>query len=89
MPNKIIIVIVVLIVLTYFLFVTLPIVAVFLRIEPSQVNTQLRNAGIIEAIKLSLITSGAATLIAFVLVDTLRLFHGDEEFSLEKQCLTL
>lgn len=66
--NKIIIVVVGLIVVTYFLFVTLPILAVFLKIEPSQVSTQLRNAGIIEAIKLSLITSGAATLIAFVLV---------------------
>ena len=38
-----------------------------MKIEPSQVSTQIRNAGIIEAIKLSLITSGAATLIAFVL----------------------
>jgi molybdate transport system permease protein len=65
--NKIIIVIVGLIVLTYVLFVTLPILAVFLRIEPSQVSAQLRNAGIMEAIKLSLITSGAATLIAFLL----------------------
>ena len=41
--------------------------AVFLKIEPSQVNAQLHNAGIIEAIKLSLFTSGVATLIAFVL----------------------
>ncbi|MGA2681150.1 MAG: ABC transporter permease [Candidatus Bathyarchaeia archaeon] len=67
LSNKIIILIMGLIVLTYLLFVTLPILAVFLKIEPSQVSAQLRNAGIIEAIKLSLITSASATLIAFVL----------------------
>jgi molybdate transport system permease protein len=67
LSEKIIIIIVGLIVLTYFLFVAIPILAVFLKIEPNQVSAQLRNAGIIEAIKLSLITSGAATLIAFVL----------------------
>lgn len=67
LSDKVLIVIVGLIVLTYFLFVTLPILAVFLKIEPSQISAQLRNAGIIEAIKLSLITSSAATLIAFVL----------------------
>jgi molybdate transport system permease protein len=67
LSDKILIVIVGLIVLTYFLFVTLPILAIFLKIEPSQISAQLRNAGIIEAIKLSLITSSAATLIAFVL----------------------
>ena len=65
--DKIIIIIIGLIVLTYFLFVSVPILAVFLKIEPSQVSAQIRNAGIIEAIKLSLITSGIATVIAFVL----------------------
>jgi molybdate transport system permease protein len=65
--EKIVIVFVGLIVLTYFLLVTIPILAVFLKIEPNQINSQLHNAGIIEAIKLSLITSVAATLIAFVL----------------------
>lgn len=67
-PDKVIISIVALIVVTYFLFITIPLLAVFLKIEPDQVSNQIRNAGIIEAIKLSLLTSGAATLIAFVLV---------------------
>ena len=67
LTDKIIILVVALIILTYFLFVTIPLLAVFLKIEPSQVNAQLRNAGIIEAIKLSLITSSIATVIAFVL----------------------
>ena len=65
--DKIIILIVALIVLIYFLFIIVPIIAVFLKMEPSQVSTQLQNAGIIEAIKLSLITSVTATVIAFVL----------------------
>jgi len=53
--------------LTYFLFVTIPIIGIFLKIEPSQVNAQLHNAAIINAIELSLFTSGTATLIAIVL----------------------
>jgi len=65
--DKIIIIIIGLIVLTYFLFITLPILSVFLKIEPSQVSAQIRNSGIIEAIKLSLFTSAIATVIAFVL----------------------
>jgi molybdate transport system permease protein len=67
LTDKIVILIVALIVLGYFLFVTIPLLAVFLRIEPSQLGAQLRSAGIIEAIKLSLYTSATATLIAFVL----------------------
>ena len=67
LPEKIILAIVALIVLTYILFISVPILAVFLKIEPSQINNQLRDAGIIEAIKLSLITAGIATVLAFVL----------------------
>jgi molybdate transport system permease protein len=67
LPDKIIIAILILIVITYFLFVILPIVAVFLRIEPNQVNAQLQNPGIIEAIKLSLYTSAISAVIALVL----------------------
>ncbi len=82
LSNKITIVILGLIVAVYFLFIALPIVAVFLRIEPSQINSQLQNSQIIEAIQLSLFTSAIATLIAFILgVPTAyfmatRKFHG-------------
>lgn len=65
--EKIIIAVVILIVVAYFLFVTVPLLSVFLKVEPSQISNQLRNAGITEAITLSLITSVSATLIAFVL----------------------
>lgn len=39
---------------------------IFLQIEPGQVSAQLHNPQIINAIQLSLFTSGTATLIAFV-----------------------
>jgi len=80
LSDKIIIAILILIVLTYFLFVVLPIMAVFLRIEPSQVNAQLHNAAIIEAIKLSLFTAGTATLIALVLAVPTAYFMATRNF---------
>lgn len=78
--NKIVILILALIVLTYLLFITLPILAVFLRINPSQVNGQLHNAQIIEAIKLSLYTSGIATLIALCLTVPTAYFMATRKF---------
>jgi molybdate transport system permease protein len=80
LPEKIILVIVALIVLTYVLFVSVPILAVFLKIEPSQINNQLRSAGIIEAVKLSLITAGTATAIAFVLAVPTAYFMATRNF---------
>lgn len=80
LSNKIVIVILGLIVLTYFLFVALPIAAVFLRINPSQISTQLQNAVIIESIKLSLYTSAVATLIAFVLAVPTAYFMATRKF---------
>jgi molybdate transport system permease protein len=78
--SKIIIVILGLIVLTYFLFIALPIAAIFLRINPSQVNAQLQNSQIIGAIKLSLFTSAIATLIAFVLAVPTAYFMATRKF---------
>ena len=80
LSNKIIIVILGLIVLTYFLFIALPILAVFLRINPSQVSAQLQNPQIIDAIKLSLYTSAIATLIAFVLAVPTAYFMATRKF---------
>ena len=80
MSNKIVIVILAIIVLTYLLFVLLPIVAVFLRIQPSQVNAQLHNTVILEAIKLSLFTSAVATLIALVLAVPTAYFLATRNF---------
>jgi molybdate transport system permease protein len=80
LSNKIIIVILGLIVLTYFLFVALPIVAIFLRIDPSQVNIQLHNPQIINTIQLSLYTSAVATLIAFALAVPTAYFMATRKF---------
>jgi molybdate transport system permease protein len=82
LPEKILIALIVLIAVTYVLFISVPVLAVFLKIDPSQIGNQLSNEGIIEAIQLSLITAGIATVIGFVLaVPTAyfmvtRSFHG-------------
>jgi molybdate transport system permease protein len=80
LANKIVIVFLVLIVLTYFLFIALPIVSVFLRINLSQVSEQLQNPVVIEAIKLSLYTSGIATLITFILTVPTAYFLATRKF---------
>jgi molybdate transport system permease protein len=78
--NKIVLVILAIIVLTYFLFVALPLVAVFLRINISQVNGQLQNPVIVQAIELSLYTSAVATLVAFVLTVPTAYFLATRKF---------
>ncbi len=80
LSNKIVLVILALIVLTYFLFIALPIAAVFLRIDPNQVNDQLHKSQIINAINLSLYTSAIATLIAFVLAVPTAYFMATRKF---------
>jgi len=66
--------------LTYLLFIIVPILAVFLRINPSQVNAQLQNGQIIDAIKLSLYTSVIATLISVVLTVPTAYFLATRKF---------
>jgi molybdate transport system permease protein len=78
--NKIVLVVLALMVLTYFLFVALPLAAVFLRINPGQVNSQLQNPVIVQAIELSLYTSAVATLIAFVLTVPTAYFLATRKF---------
>jgi len=80
LSDKFILVILGLIVLTYFLFVAIPIVGIFLKIEPNQVSAQLRNSAVINAIELSLFTSGSATLIAFVLAVPTGYFMATRDF---------
>jgi molybdate transport system permease protein len=53
--------------LVYLLFIVLPILAVFLKIDTSLVSGQLQNQAIIDAIQISLYTSGIATLISLIL----------------------
>ncbi|MDR1991987.1 MAG: ABC transporter permease [Nitrososphaerota archaeon] len=56
-----------LIVGAYFIFITLPIASIFLKIDPTQISTQMQNWQVISAIQLSLYTSAVATLLAFIL----------------------
>jgi molybdate transport system permease protein len=78
--NKIVLFILALIVLTYLLFIALPIAAVFLRIQPDQISTQLQTAQIIDAIKLSLFTSAIATALAFILAVPTGYFMATRKF---------
>lgn len=80
LSNKITLAVLGFIVLTYFLFVAIPIVGIFLKIEPSQVNAQLHNSAIIDAIQLSLFTSATATLIALVLAVPTAYFMATRNF---------
>ncbi len=80
LPNKIVLVILGIIVVTYFLLIILPILSVFLKISPSQISEQLQNPQIIEAINLSLYTSAIATVIAFILAVPTAYFMATRKF---------
>jgi molybdate transport system permease protein len=65
--DKTTIVLLMLIVGPYISFLVLPIVAVFLKFDLTQISTQLQNPGIKQAIELSLYTSLIATLCSIIL----------------------
>jgi len=68
------------IVSTYFIFIALPIASVFTQLNPNQISTQLQNGQIISAIQLSLYTSATATLIAFMLAVPTAYFMATRKF---------
>ena len=78
--DKSAIVILGLIVFIYFIFIALPIVSIFLNLDPTQMGTQLQNWQIINAIQLSLYTSAIAVLIAFVLAVPSAYFMATRNF---------
>ncbi len=65
--NKLAVALLAATVIVYLVFIALPILAVFLEIDGNQVGAQLQNSAIIEAIQLSLYTSGIATIISLLL----------------------
>jgi molybdate transport system permease protein len=69
-----------LIVIIYFIFTALPISSVFLRLNPTQISTQLQDWQVITAIQLSLYTSAIATLIALVLAVPSAYFMATRRF---------
>jgi molybdate transport system permease protein len=64
--NKLVLAVLAIIVTLFLLFIVLPTLSVFLRIDPSQVPAQLQNPIILDAISLGLITSTVAAIGAFV-----------------------
>lgn len=82
LPEKILLALIVIIVVTYVLFISVPILAVFLNIDANQLGSQLSDEGVIEAIQLSLLTAGIATVTSFILaiptayLMVTRSFHG-------------
>jgi|WetSurMetagenome_2_1015567.scaffolds.fasta_scaffold166255_2 molybdate transport system permease protein len=78
--NKIVIGILALIVLTYFLFIILPLIGIFLQVDLSNMGNQLQSDQIIEPIRLSLYTSAVATIIAFVLTVPTAYFLATRKF---------
>jgi molybdate transport system permease protein len=69
-----------LIVIIYISFLVLPIVAVFLKLDLTQISTQLQNPGILQAIELSLYTSLIATLCSIILAVPTGYFLATRKF---------
>ena len=69
-----------LIVITYIVFITLPILALYLRIDLAQISSQLQKPVIIDAIQLSLYTAAVATAVSFILAVPTGYFMATRKF---------
>jgi molybdate transport system permease protein len=78
--DKSSIVILALIVITYIVFITLPILALYLRIDLAQISSQLQKPVIIDAIQLSLYTAAVATAVSFILAVPTGYFMATRKF---------
>ncbi|WP_343380025.1 ABC transporter permease [Candidatus Bathycorpusculum sp.] len=78
--DKSSIVILGLIVVTYFIFITLPLASIFLKIDHTQIGDQLQNWQVISAIQLSLYTSAIAALLTFILAVPSAYFMATRKF---------
>lgn len=67
-------------ILVFVLFISLPILAVFLRLDPTQALLQLQNPQILSAIGLGLLTSVVATAASFVLAVPTAYFLATRKF---------
>jgi molybdate transport system permease protein len=68
------------IVVVYIIFLTLPIISVFLKLDLTQISSQLQTPGIINAIELSLYTSLIATFFAIILAVPTGYFLATKKF---------
>jgi molybdate transport system permease protein len=68
------------IVITYIIFLTLPIASIFLKFDLTQISSQLQTMEIINAIKLSLYTSLIATVLSIILAVPTGYFLATRKF---------
>ncbi len=78
--NKVVLVVLGIIVTLFLVFIALPILAVFLRINPNQLIVQLQDPRILDAISLGLFTSVIATLASFVFAVPTAYFLATRKF---------
>jgi molybdate transport system permease protein len=78
--DRAVLVFLILIAGAYIVFLTLPIISVFLKMDLTQINSQLQTVGIISAIELSLYTSLIATVLAAVLAVPTGYFLATRKF---------
>ncbi|MCL1977108.1 MAG: ABC transporter permease [Candidatus Bathyarchaeota archaeon] len=78
--DKTTIALLIIIVIIYVAFLTLPVISVFLKLDLTQISSQLQNPGIIKAIELSLYTSLIATLLSVILAVPTGYFLATRKF---------
>jgi molybdate transport system permease protein len=78
--DKTMLIILLLIVFTYISFLVLPIISVFLKLDLTQINTQLQPPGVLQAIKLSLYSSLISTICAMILAVPTGYFLATRKF---------
>ncbi|MCL2288513.1 MAG: molybdate ABC transporter permease subunit [Candidatus Bathyarchaeota archaeon] len=78
--DKTTITLLIIIVATYITFLALPILSVFLKLDLTQISTQLQNPAIIQAIELSLYTALIATLCSIILAIPTGYFLATRKF---------
>jgi molybdate transport system permease protein len=80
LTDKTMLAVLMLIVAAYIVFLSLPIVSVFLKFDLTQISSQLQTPGIINAIQLSLYTSLAATVCSVILAVPTGYFLATRKF---------
>jgi molybdate transport system permease protein len=78
--NKMVAAALAVIVIIFLLFIILPILSVFLKIDTDQVLSQLGDERILNAISLGLLTSAVATVVSFVLAVPTAYFLATRQF---------
>ncbi len=78
--NRISLIILYIVVISFILFILLPILAIFLRLDPVQLFAQLQSPSILSALVVGLLTSAAATIISSTLGIPMAYFLATRKF---------